>query len=167
VVIANAVQTTTNLSLGSTKTNITRSLQRVAAILEPRRKMEPRRRPGTNLEHAASSHGRSHFNPDYRPRSRAPLLPPLAPCINSVPSNAVLAGFTRNFFLLFSIMEPKCLLFGRWEAGSDYFIFPSFGVILWRNLGTIMDGDVDDDLWEFDDRNGPLQGLGNCLRGLV
>lgn len=134
----NAVQTTTNVSLGSTKTNITRSLQRVVAILEPRRKMEPRRRPGTNLEHAASSHGRSPFNPDDRPRSRAPFAATVGPRINSVPFNAVLAGFNRNFFFLFS-MEPKCLLFGRWEAGSEYLIFHRLGVNLvaksWHHNG--------------------------------
>ena len=119
----NAVQTTTNLSLGSTKTNITTSLQRVAAILKPRRKMEPRRRPGTNLEHATSSHGRSHFNRDYRPRSRAPLLPPLGPVLILYLLMLFSLDLTGIFFFLFSTMEPKCLLFGRWEAGSDYVIF--------------------------------------------
>jgi len=49
---------------------------------------------------------------------------------------------TGIFFFLFSTMEPKCLLFGRWEAGSDYVIFYRW---CGKNLGTIMDGDVDDD----------------------
>jgi hypothetical protein len=39
-------------------------------------------------------------------------------------------------------MEPKCLLFGRWEAGPDYFCFHR---LVWQNLGTTMDGDADDD----------------------
>jgi hypothetical protein len=42
-------------------------------------------------------------------------------------------------------MEPKCLLFGRWEAGPDYFCFHRLVQILWQNLGTTMDGDADDD----------------------
>ena len=103
----------------------------MAAILEPRRKTAPQRRPGTNLEHAASSHGRSHFNPDYRPRPRVPLLPLLALCINSVPSNAVLAGLNGNFFFLFFTRGNKT--FTHWQMRGRILINVFF---LWQNLGT-------------------------------
>jgi hypothetical protein len=86
--------------------------------------MEPRRRPGTNLEHAASSHARSHFNPDYRPRSKAPLLPPLAPILILYFLMLFSLDLKGIFFFLFSVMEPKrfnSLAGGK--AGPDYFIF--------------------------------------------
>ena len=99
------------------------SLQRVAAILET----EPRRRRGTNLEHAASSHGRSHFNPDYRLLPLAPVLILYLLMLFSLDLTGISSSSSSPSW------KPKC--FTLWHVGRQDLL----------TLSSIMDGDVDDD----------------------